>query len=228
DPDATDLSFYDLPGLIQNEEADTVALVKSLAEHYTKKENTIILTTIPMSDDVERAQQISRTESQRRAAEYFDTTSPWKDVADRSRFGIPGFVSDVSRLLIQLIEEALPRLREDIDKLLASCIKDLDALPLPLANDPQIEVLERVNAFCDVFKGFVNGSHEDKRLAQRNRALYAIFKRDIRGTAPDFRPFDNPKEYVSLDDIEGKMTLTERDPGVKVMGIYDVRRLNHS
>ncbi|KAG2064865.1 hypothetical protein BDR04DRAFT_1122244, partial [Suillus decipiens] len=49
DPDATDLSFYDLPGLIQNEEAETVALVKSLAEHYTKKENTIILTTIPMS-----------------------------------------------------------------------------------------------------------------------------------------------------------------------------------
>jgi hypothetical protein len=36
-------------GLIQNEEADTVALVKSMAEHYTKKENTIILTTIPMS-----------------------------------------------------------------------------------------------------------------------------------------------------------------------------------
>jgi hypothetical protein len=66
DPDATDLSFYDLPGkcafiwfgavylmvnegLIQNEEADTVALVKSLAEHYTKKDNTIILATIPMS-----------------------------------------------------------------------------------------------------------------------------------------------------------------------------------
>jgi len=66
DPDATDLSFYDLPGkyaliwfgaiylmvnegLIQNEEADTVALVKSLAEHYIKKDNTIILATIPMS-----------------------------------------------------------------------------------------------------------------------------------------------------------------------------------
>jgi hypothetical protein len=66
DPDATDLSFYDLPGkymfiligtayltgsegLIQNEEAEIVDLVKSLAEHYIEKENTIILTTIPMS-----------------------------------------------------------------------------------------------------------------------------------------------------------------------------------
>jgi vacuolar protein sorting-associated protein 1 len=120
---------------------------------------------------------------------------------------------------------SLPRLKEEVDKLLASCIRDLDALPLPLATVPQIEVLERVNAFCDVFKGFVNGSHEDKRLAQRNRALYAIFKRDIRGTAPDFRPFDRPEEYVPLDDIEGKMTLTERDSRVKVMGIYDVSRV---
>jgi len=73
----------------------------------------------------------------------------------------------------------------------------------------------------------VNGSHEDKRLAQRNRALYAIFKRDIRGTAPDFRPFEKPEEYVPLDDTEGKMTLIERDPGVKVMGIYDVSRVIH-
>jgi thymidylate synthase ThyX len=290
DPDATDLSFYDLPGLIQNEEAETVALVKSLAEHYTKKENTIILTTIPMSDDmenqqsmtlaraadpdgkrtigvltkpdtlgvgainqrrrwvdiiegrsedhtlrhgfycvrlpddVERGQHLSRAESQRRAAEYFDTTAPWSGVSDRRRFGIPGFVSDVSRLLIQLIEEALPRLREDIDKLLAQCNKEFDALPPPLANDPQIEVLGRVNAFCDVFKSFVNGSHEDKLLAQRNRALYAIFKRDIRGTAPDFRPLENPEDCPPLDDTEGKMTLTERDPGVKMMGIYDISK----
>jgi hypothetical protein len=71
----------------------------------------------------------------------------------------------------------------------------------------------------------VDGSHEDKRLAQRNRALYAIFKRDIRGTAPDFRPFNAPEDYVSLDDTEGNMTLTERDPGVKAMGIYDIRRV---
>ncbi|KAG1745120.1 P-loop containing nucleoside triphosphate hydrolase protein [Suillus paluster] len=276
DPDATDLSFYDLP------------VWRNITP---KKDNTIILTTIPMSDDMEnqqsmslartadpdgkrtigvltkpdtlgagainqrrkwveiiegrsedhklrhgfycvrlpddaeRTQRLSRAESQRRAAEYFDTTSPWNDVADRHRFGIPGFVSDVSRLLIQLIEEVLPRLIEDIEKLLAKCIKDIDALPPPLADDPQIEVLGRVNAFCDVFKSFVNGSHEDKRLAQRNRALYAIFKRDIRGTAPDFRPFDKPEDYVPLDDTEGKMTLTERDPGVKVMGIYDVSRV---
>ncbi|KAG2064867.1 hypothetical protein BDR04DRAFT_1130602 [Suillus decipiens] len=291
DPDATDLSFYDLPGLIQNEEAETVALVKSLAEHYTKKENTIILTTIPMSDDMEnqqsmtlaraadpdgkrtigvltkpdtlgagainqrqrwveiiegrsedhqlrhgfycvrlpddaeRMQRLSRAESQRRAAEYFDTTSPWNTVADRCRFGIPGFVSDVSRLLIQLIEEVLPQLRENVDKLFAQCNEEFDAIPPPLAIDPQIEVFGRINAFCYVFKSFVDGSHEDRRLAQRNRALYSTFKRDICSTAPDFRPFEKPEDYIAMDDIEGKMSLTERDPGVKMMGIHDISKV---
>lgn len=133
----------------------------------------------------------------------------------------------MSRLLIQLIEEALPRLREDVDKLLAKCIKEFDVIPPPLVNDPQIEVLGRVSAFCDVFKSFVNGSHEDKRLAQRNRALYSIFKRDIRGTAPDFRPFEKPEEYIPLDDTQGNLTLIERDPGVKVMGIYDISKVIH-
>jgi hypothetical protein len=85
--------------------------------------------------------------------------------------------------------------------------------------------LGRINSFCDVFKSFVNGSHEDKRLAQRNRALYSIFKRDIRGTAPDFRPFENPKDFVAMDDTEGKMKLTDRDPGVQMMGIYDISRV---
>jgi len=61
---------------------------------------------VRLPDDVERGQHLSRAESQRRAAEYFDTTAPWSGVSDRRRFGILGFVSDVSRLLIQLIEEA--------------------------------------------------------------------------------------------------------------------------
>ncbi|KAG0709293.1 hypothetical protein DFH29DRAFT_224076 [Suillus ampliporus] len=207
-----------------NQRRKWVEIIEGRSEDHTLRHGFYC---VRLPDDAERAQHLSRAESQRRAAEYFDTTSPWNDVTDRRRFGIPGFVSDVSRLLIQLIEEALPRLREDIDKLLAKCIKEFDALPPPLADDPQIEVLGRVNAFCDVFKSFVNGSHEDKRLAQRNRALYAIFKRDIRGTAPDFRPFDTPEDYVPLDDTEERMTLTERDPGVKVMGIYDIRRVIH-
>lgn len=61
---------------------------------------------VRLPDDDERSQKISRQAAVQRAAQFFDTTPPWKDIADRSRFGIPSLVINVSRLLVQLIEQA--------------------------------------------------------------------------------------------------------------------------
>ncbi|KIJ57924.1 hypothetical protein HYDPIDRAFT_120172 [Hydnomerulius pinastri MD-312] len=288
DPDATDLSFVDLPGLMQNEEQEVIDLVRDLVVTYTKRQNTIILTTIPMSDDMEnqqsvrlakeadpegertigiltkpdtlgegaisakkrwldviegrehrlkhgyycvrlpddsqRASRLSRAALHKLAAEYFETTSPWSDVTERGRFGIPGFVLDISVLLIKHIEKVLPQLKLDAERLLTTCLERIAALPAPLTTDPQIEVLGRISAFSDAFKGTVSGTSSDKSLAQRNRALYALFKRDIRGTAPDFRPFHPPEEYEPFDDLEREKTLSERDPNVQTMGVYQVRK----
>ncbi|KAJ6486145.1 hypothetical protein C8R47DRAFT_1321067 [Mycena vitilis] len=47
DPNITDLSFVDLPGLIQNERTEVIDVVRDLA--CIKSENTLILVTIPMS-----------------------------------------------------------------------------------------------------------------------------------------------------------------------------------
>ncbi|KIK78305.1 hypothetical protein PAXRUDRAFT_334451 [Paxillus rubicundulus Ve08.2h10] len=288
DPDAIDLSFVDLPGLIQNEEQEVIDLVQELTVKAISRPNTIILTTIPMSDDMQnqqsvrlareadpggertigvltkpdtlgqgavsarklwldviqgrehtlkhgyycvrlpddaqRAQRLSKTAFQKLAAEYFDKTPPWSEVTDRGRFGIPAFVADISALLIGHIEKSLPKLKQDVDRLLASCLEDLSALPAPLSSDPQIEVLGKVNDFCAAFKSAVDGTSSDKRLAQRNRALYATFKKDIRGTAPDFRPFENPENYTPFDTLEPDEALGDQNPGVKTMGLAEVRQ----
>ncbi|KAF8839209.1 hypothetical protein BDN67DRAFT_1012512 [Paxillus ammoniavirescens] len=285
DPDAIDLSFVDLPGLIQNEDQEVIELVQDLTVRAISRPNTIILTTIPMSDDMQnqlsvrlareadpdgertigvltkpdtlgdgavsakrmwidvieghqhvlqhgyycvrlpddaqRTQRLSRAAFQRLEAEYFDTTLPWSEVTDRGRFGIPAFVSDISALLVRLIERCLPKLKQDVEQLLAACLADLNALPAPLSSDPQIEVLGKLNDFCAAFRAAVDGTGSDKRLAQRNRALYADFKRDIRGTAPDFRPFEQPERYKPFDALEPDETLEGRDPGVKTMGVLD-------
>ena len=91
-----------------------------------------------------------------------------------------------------------------MEHLLASCLEEISTLPKPLEVDPQIEVLVRVNAFCDAFKGVVLGASSDKNLAQRNRALYTLFAHNIRGTSPDFRPFEHPTQYsrIVLDSEE--------------------------
>ncbi|KAG9311765.1 P-loop containing nucleoside triphosphate hydrolase protein [Chiua virens] len=287
DPSATDLSFVDLPGLIQNDAQHVVNLVRELTEYYINKENTIILTTIPMSDDIQnqqsvtlartadpegertigvltkpdmlgdgavgskknwldviegrqhplkhgyycvrlpddaqRAQRLSRGELQRIAEEYFDTTLPWKDVAERRRFGISGFVSDISALLVCHIKKVIPKLKEDIEQLLSTCLEDIGTLPERLNVDPQIEVLVRVNKFCDAFKGAVTGASSDKTLAQHNRALYAIFAHDIRATSPDFRPFEDPEQHCSIDALDSEEHATTRNDQVQTMGLYDVR-----
>ncbi|KAG6379656.1 P-loop containing nucleoside triphosphate hydrolase protein [Boletus reticuloceps] len=288
DPGATDLSFVDLPGLIQNEDEEVVELVRQLTEGYISRPNTIILTTIPMSDDMQnqqsvrmakladpegertigiltkpdtlgdgavnskqfwldviegrqhtlkhgyycvrlpddaqRAQHLSRAALQRIAADWFDATPPWSGVADRGRFGIPAFVTDISVLLVQHINRVIPQLKQDVERLLGSCLEEIGALPPPVEVDPQIEVLRRVNAFCCAFKDVVSGASSDKSLAQRNRALYTIFARDIGGTSPDFRPFEDPEQYMPIDGLDSEEHTEVRNDKVQIMGVYEVRK----
>ncbi|KAI0706855.1 P-loop containing nucleoside triphosphate hydrolase protein [Cerioporus squamosus] len=51
-PELADLSFVDLPGIVQNAEADVVQLVEDLVRSYIEG-NSLILVTLPMSDDIE-------------------------------------------------------------------------------------------------------------------------------------------------------------------------------
>ncbi|KIY47098.1 hypothetical protein FISHEDRAFT_75009 [Fistulina hepatica ATCC 64428] len=58
DPSFTDLSFVDLPGLIQNAEQNMINLVRDLVVSRIKGDNTIILVTVPMSDDLENQEAV--------------------------------------------------------------------------------------------------------------------------------------------------------------------------
>ncbi|KAI5900443.1 uncharacterized protein SCHCODRAFT_02607907 [Schizophyllum commune H4-8] len=53
DSDLTNMSFVDLPGLISNAEQHFIDLVGNLVKDRISGENTIVLVTVPMTDDVE-------------------------------------------------------------------------------------------------------------------------------------------------------------------------------
>ncbi|KAF8873241.1 P-loop containing nucleoside triphosphate hydrolase protein [Infundibulicybe gibba] len=261
DPDIVDLSFTDLPGLIQNESVDTIEMVRELVVSHISGQNTLILITIPMSDDMqnqeavrlaksadpdgtriigvltkpdtltagaiglrqlwraviegqehplkhgyycvrlpddaERARKLSPAERERAAANFFDNTSPWTpaEIPDRKRFGIPNFVTDISRLLVGLIEKNLPNLRRSVDDLLRKCVADLEDLPPRVTTEPSAEVLLRVTSFCREFSEAVSGT-SNKSFAQGNRSCYAEFKADIYQTRPNFRPIAHDEEYL--------------------------------
>ncbi|KAK0214373.1 P-loop containing nucleoside triphosphate hydrolase protein [Armillaria fumosa] len=297
DPDLTDLSFIDLPGIIHNAEEETITLVRDLVVSYIEEsENTIVLITIPMSDDIEmqaavklakskdpsgdrtigvltkpdmlttgasgargkwreiilgqdqrhklkhgyycvrlpdddeRKHNISRDKSQTAAQQFFERTSPWREFTDRSRFGIPALVRDISRLLVGLIENYIPTLKESVDNLLAHDRAEFDALPPPPPIDQAwTQIIILIDRFCGDVKAAVEGKEEHKKLVQRNRARYEQLKHDILSTCPDFRPFDDKTRYRDpcIGDEEFE---TGANPHVRtatsnpVMDIKDVRR----
>ncbi|KAE9399931.1 P-loop containing nucleoside triphosphate hydrolase protein [Gymnopus androsaceus JB14] len=215
DPEATDLTFVDLPGLIQNASESEIGLAQGLVKKNIEGDKTLILITIPMSDEMEnqeavrlakqadpsgirtigvltkpdtitrgaigsrqrwkevlqgkihplhhgyycvrladdneRSRRLSRTESEELSAEFFANNDPWNDFVNRSRFGVPNFVKDISRLLLGLIETK--ELRE--------------------------AVMGKDHRF----------------LVHNNRHHYEAFKSAIERTQPDFWPFISKENY---------------------------------
>ncbi|KAK0200154.1 P-loop containing nucleoside triphosphate hydrolase protein [Desarmillaria ectypa] len=296
DPDLTDLSFVDLPGIIHNAEEETIKLVHDLVVSYIEEsENTIVLITIPMSDDIEmqaavklaksrdpdgdrtigvltkpdmltvgasgarqkwreiilgqdqkhklkhgyycvrlpdddeRRRKISRDESQARAKRYFERTSPWKEFPNRSRFGIPALVHDISRLLVGLVENYIPTLKQSVDELLTSDRAEYNALPPLLPTDEAwSQIIILIHQFCVDVEAAIEGKDAHKKLVQDNRARYEQFKRDILGTCPNFRPFEDKTRYrdpcIRDEEFEGKDNpYAHMAASEYVMDIKDVR-----
>jgi hypothetical protein len=60
---------------------------------------------VRLPDDDERSRNISRAESLSIATQFFDRTEPWNTIANPNRLGIANLVSDISYILVGLIEK---------------------------------------------------------------------------------------------------------------------------
>ncbi|SJL16534.1 uncharacterized protein ARMOST_20060 [Armillaria ostoyae] len=185
---------------------------------------------VRLPDDDERRRNISRDESQTAAQQFFDRTSPWRDFPDRSRFGIPALVRDISRLLVGLIENYIPTLKESVDNLLTSDRAEFNALPPPPPTDEAwSQIIILIHHFCSDVKATVEGKEEHKKLVQRNRARYERLKHDILSTCPNFRPFEDKTRYrdphIQDEEFEGKSNpYVHMATSNYIMDIKDVRR----
>ncbi|EAU81635.1 hypothetical protein CC1G_02651 [Coprinopsis cinerea okayama7 len=271
DPQGADLSFVDLPGIIQHHSTDTsmVSLVQRLVKRSIKGLNTLIVLTIPMTDDVEnqeafalakaadprglrtigvgtkpdmlspgntgmisnwqnilqgnahqlqhgyfcvklpddaiRAANHTPLELQRQELHFFNTTEPWKDFSDRTRFGIRNFVRSTSRLLINLIESNLPILKREVDQLLSQDMAAYERLPETVdAEHPLPVIISRLSAFCKAFERTVLGDL-NKEFTHVNKKHYNAFRDEIAKTAPKFSVSSNNRRQNN----DGTITLEE-------------------
>jgi len=94
-----------------------------------------------------------------------------------------------------MIIASLPKLKAEVDRLLMKSKDEMQSLPAPPTSEPIAEASQMVNNFCTLVKELVLGEGQDKRLAQKDRKVYAEFKQRIWNTSYDFRPFIGHKEY---------------------------------
>ncbi|KAH9921275.1 P-loop containing nucleoside triphosphate hydrolase protein [Amylocystis lapponica] len=148
-------------------------------------------------DDAERAAGITAEEARAAEAAFFARTAPWATSMCQDRFGTHNLVKNLSRQLTQIIDDALPKLQEEVTQQLARCNAELERLPPPVNAEPSAYVLSLVTAFCGDVQAYVQGSSSTAGLVQQNRCAYAAYKHLIRSTAPPFIP------YPSADDVQG-------------------------
>ncbi|KAH9915919.1 P-loop containing nucleoside triphosphate hydrolase protein [Epithele typhae] len=231
-PELIDLSFVDLPGIVQNAEPEIVKLVEDLVTSYVQGTSVILLTlpvsgvltkpdTLPSGASSSRAMWLDVLEGRRHAlkhgyfctrqpdddarlagmapaaardmeAAFFRTAAPWASAsaAAKSRLGTPNLVRSVSELLTRLIQKKLPTFAREVAVHRAACADEIARLPPVVTADPPTHVLELVTTFCGAVSNRVEGSPVHAALVQRHNEAYISFKRAIRGTAPEFVPFE--------------------------------------
>lgn len=120
-------------------------------------------------------------------------------------------------------------MKQSVDDILASDRAELSALPpLPPTGEAWAQITILIHKFCVDVKAAIEGKEEHKSLVQRNRARYAQFKRDILGTCPNFRPFEDKTQYrdpcIRDEEFEGKDNpYVHMAASEYVMDIKDVR-----
>ncbi|KAJ7605171.1 P-loop containing nucleoside triphosphate hydrolase protein [Roridomyces roridus] len=137
-------------------------------------------------DDEERTDQITTAEARSVEAAFFQQTAPWADCTEQQRLGTPNLVSTLSRCLVQMIGETLPRIVQTANTHLEECRKALSAVPEPPKDDPATHLLTLITTFCAEIRQAVQGSAESTELIHRHNGVYRAFKGAIAQSAPGF------------------------------------------
>ena len=84
----------------------------------------------------------------------------------------------------------LPHIQEELQKLLAATDEKLTQLPKPPSTDSLSEVLYLLSTFTRVLGKYLDGTPYADGLLQSIRPACDTFRKAIRATEPDFRPYD--------------------------------------
>jgi hypothetical protein len=94
---------------------------------------------------------------------------------------------------LKLFGTRLPELQCELDRLLEQVNDDISCLPDPPSSEPMVEIMKRIGDFVRSIEHIVAGAPDENGLIQALLRPREQFRRAIRETAPDFRPFEQPR-----------------------------------
>ncbi|KAF9459501.1 P-loop containing nucleoside triphosphate hydrolase protein [Collybia nuda] len=178
-------------------------------------------------DDSERAAGVTPTQSRESEITFFSETTPWSTSTHKDRFGTNHLISTLSTLLVGNVHDTLPTINKEAERLLELTNTELATIPKEPDSEPATYMLRLISSFCDDIQRQVVGGFDVGTLVQENKESYAIFKKNIRETAPNFMPFPKPSSFVfGVEVSSGKHIRDQVDSQTKADPCYldDMRR----
>jgi hypothetical protein len=91
----------------------------------------------------------------------------------------------------------LPQIQIELENTIQKTRAGLQQLPKPPSSDPVGEVASMLHQFIAELNNIIEGVYHPEGLLQAIRPAQEQFRREIRHTAPDFRPFEEPVEFLT-------------------------------
>ncbi|CAL1711881.1 unnamed protein product [Somion occarium] len=160
--------------------------------------------------------------------EFFSLTSPWSSLefSYQQHLGTSNLTGQLSDILSALIMKRLPELQDELQILLEKTQESLKTLPKPPSTDVLTEILHLIGDFSRDLAKHLEGTPDEDGLLQAIRPAHEAFKRAIRATAPNFKPFEKNKQSFTMSHMLGEETdvdtpsflSNEEDPTSKESG----------
>ena len=135
-----------------------------------------------------------------------------------------------------MVGARLPELQGELDRLLEQVNDDISALPDPPSSEPMVEIMKRIGVFVRSIEHIIAGAPDENGLIQALHGPREQFKKRIRQTAPDFRPFEQPRDVSAApvlpqpDFLSNEETESEwqSDEAGQIIFIDDVMKRANS
>ncbi|KAF8514308.1 P-loop containing nucleoside triphosphate hydrolase protein [Gautieria morchelliformis] len=144
------------------------------------------------------------SEQARLRGEEFFENPPWLalEPEHRNKLGTRALTQKLHEYLMTVISKRLPELTQELQMALRRTKDELEKLQAPTFKDPIMEMMHLIGDLSDsVFRHAEGVSYVISRSSkaqagfnqfERIRDVHEDFRKRIRSTAPDFRPFDSP------------------------------------